>query len=54
MNYMFFMSEFNGDILKWNLVSNTSNIKLIGYDRKKHLEFLRDNYPEYFFNSIFI
>jgi len=44
------MSKFNKDILKWNLINNKDDIKLKGYNRKKHLEFLKINYPEYFFN----
>jgi len=47
---MFRNSKFTGNILKWNLINNHNNIELKGYNRKKHLEFLRVNYPEYFFN----
>jgi len=50
MGSIFSMSKFNKDILKWNLINNKDDIKLKGYDRKKHLKFLRINYPEYFFN----
>jgi len=47
---IFLESKFNNDILEWNLVNNTDNISLKGYNRKEHLEFLKVNYPEYFFN----
>jgi len=45
--FIFRESEFNKNILKWNLINNIDNIGLKGYDREKHLEFLRVNYPEY-------
>jgi len=32
------------------LINNKDNIGLKGYNREKHLEFLKVNYPEYFFN----
>jgi len=48
---MFCNSMFNKSILKWNLINNNNDIKLKGYNRKKHLEFLKTNYPEYFFNN---
>jgi len=47
MYYMFYESKFDKNIYEWNLVNSEC---LKGYNRKKHLEFLRDNYPEYFFN----
>jgi len=50
MHSMFYKSEFNSDISKWNLVNNDDNIGLKEYNREKHLEFLKVNYPEYFFN----
>jgi len=40
---------FNGNILNWNLVKNTNDIKLKKYNRTKHLEYLKINHPEYFF-----
>jgi len=49
MTYIFHDSEFNKSILKWNLVNNKDDIALNGYNRKEHLEFLKINYPEYFF-----
>jgi len=49
MSYIFYDSKFNKSILKWNLVNNKDNIGLKGYNRKEHLEFLKVNYPEYFF-----
>jgi len=47
---MFYESKFDKSIYKWNLVNNKDNIELKGYSRKEHLEFLKINYPEYFFN----
>jgi len=50
---IFNKSEFNKNILKWNLINNDDNIGLKGYNRKKHLEYLKKNYPEYFFNECY-
>jgi len=50
MKCIFRDSEFDGNILKWNLVNSKNDIKLKGYNREKHLKFLKVNYPEYFFN----
>jgi len=50
MRLIFFNSKFNKDILKWNLINNKGDIALKNYNRNKHLEFLKINYPEYFFN----
>jgi len=47
---MFKNSKFTSNVLIWNLVNNERDMELKGYNRKKHLEFLKVNYPEYFFN----
>jgi len=48
--YIFKGSDFKGSILEWNLVKNKGITGLKNYSRKEHLEFLKINHPEYFFN----
>jgi len=50
ISFIFYESKFSKDVLKWNLVKNKGITGLKNYSRKEHLEFLKINYPEYFFD----
>jgi len=52
MHSMFYGSKFNGDISEWNIINNNSDIKLKGYDRNKHIKYLKTIHPEYFFSDL--